>query len=159
MERARGIPILVDDSGARSSLERIHLGLGLHSEDWLQALIQAEPQILPIIEIEPGFGEPVAVAREIFCGHGIIDNLYLTPSGDIVLVETKLWRNSEMRREVVAQALDYVSALTAMSYGQFEQAIGLVAVWFRSLVSHYATLASKAKGLMPPRYEWRLRTL
>jgi hypothetical protein len=36
---------------------------------------------------------------------------------------------------------------------------GLVTVWFRSLVSHYATLASKAKGLMPPRYEWRLRTL
>ena len=36
---------------------------------------------------------------------------------------------------------------------------GLVTVWFRSLVSHYATLASKAKGLMPPRYEWRLRVL
>jgi hypothetical protein len=25
--------------------------------------------------------------------------------------------------------------------------------------SHYATLASKAKGLMPPRYEWRRRAL
>jgi Platelet-activating factor acetylhydrolase, isoform II len=36
---------------------------------------------------------------------------------------------------------------------------GLVTVWFRSLVSHYATLASKAKGLMPPRYEWRRRAL
>ena len=36
---------------------------------------------------------------------------------------------------------------------------GLVTVWFRSLVSHYAPLASKAKGLMPPRYEWRLRAL
>jgi hypothetical protein len=36
---------------------------------------------------------------------------------------------------------------------------GLVTVWFRSLVFHYATLASKAKGLMPPRYEWRRRAL
>ena len=36
---------------------------------------------------------------------------------------------------------------------------GLVTVWFRSLVSHHATLASKAKGLMPPKYEWRLRAL
>lgn len=36
---------------------------------------------------------------------------------------------------------------------------GLVTVWFRSLVSHYAPLASKAKGLMPPRYELRLRAL
>ena len=36
---------------------------------------------------------------------------------------------------------------------------GLVTVWFRLLVYHYATFASKAKGLMPPRYEWRLRAL
>jgi hypothetical protein len=36
---------------------------------------------------------------------------------------------------------------------------GLVTVWFRSLVFHYATLASKAKGLMPPRYECRRRAL
>ena len=36
---------------------------------------------------------------------------------------------------------------------------GLVTVWFRSPVFHYATLASKAKGLMPPRYECRLRAL
>jgi hypothetical protein len=40
-----------------------------------------------------------------------------------VLVETKLWRNNEIRREVVAQALDYVAALTAMSFEQFEQAV------------------------------------
>lgn len=26
-------------------------------------------------------------------------------------------------------------------------------------LSHYATLASNASGLMPPRYEWRLRVL
>lgn len=123
MERARGIPVLVNEAGDRSSLERIHLGLGIHNEDWLQALIQSEPQILPIADIEPGFGEPVPVAREVPCGHGIIDNLYLTPSGDIVLVETKLWRNSEMRREVVAQALDYVSALTGFSYSDFEAAL------------------------------------
>jgi hypothetical protein len=37
--------------------------------------------------------------------------------------------------------------------------IGLVTVWFRLFISHYATLASKAKGLMPPRYEWRRRAL
>ena len=37
--------------------------------------------------------------------------------------------------------------------------IGLVTVWFGSLVYHYVTLASKAKGLMPPRYEWRRRAL
>lgn len=122
MERARGIPVLVDQAGKRGQLERIHLGKGTHSEDWLQELIHDHPSILPVAEIEPGFGEVLALAREVPCGQGMIDNLYLTPSGDIVLVEAKLWQNSQMRREVVAQALDYVSALTAMSYEQFEQA-------------------------------------
>lgn len=74
-------------------------------------------------DIEPGFGDLIAAAREVPCGHGYIDNLYLTPSGDIVLVETKLWRNGQMRREVVAQALDYVAALSRMGYEAFETAI------------------------------------
>jgi len=122
MERARGIPVMVDSGGDRLQLERIQLGRGTHDENWLQELIHDQPSILPVADIEPGFGEPLSLAREVPCGHGIIDNLYLTPSGDIVLVETKLWHNSQMRREVVAQALDYVSALTSMSYEQFEQA-------------------------------------
>lgn len=122
MERARGIPVLVDRKGDRLQLERIHLGRGTHDENWLQELIHDQPSILPVADIEPGFGEVLALAREVPCGQGIIDNLYLTPLGDIVLVETKLWHNSQMRREVVAQALDYVSALTAMSYEQFERA-------------------------------------
>ena len=108
--------------GETTPLERIYLGLGNHNEDWLQQLIQQHPAILPVADIEPGFGEPIPVAREVPCDRGFIDNLYLTPSGDIVLVETKLWRNNEIRREVVAQALDYVSALTAMSFAEFEQA-------------------------------------
>lgn len=117
------MPVLVDGMGARSPLQRIYLGSGNHNENWLQALIQDHPEILPMAEIEPGFGTLVAAAREVPCGHGLIDNLYLTASGEIVLVETKLWRNNEIRREVVAQALDYVSALTAMSFEDFQLAV------------------------------------
>src|SRR3546814_9582121 len=106
-----------------SDLTRIRLGNGLHDENWLQTLIHDHPAILPVSDIEPGFGDLIAAAREVPCGHGYIDNLYLTPSGDIVLVETKLWRNSQMRREVVAQALDYVAALSRMGYEAFETAV------------------------------------
>lgn len=120
MERAQGIPVLVDVDGGRRSLERIYLGAGTHKESWLQALIQEQPHILPIAQIEPGFGELIPAAREVACGHGLIDNLFVTPSGDLVLVETKLWRNNEIRREVVAQALDYVAAITAMAFADFE---------------------------------------
>lgn len=122
MTRSRAAPILIDDGNIHRPLERIHLGNGIFDESWLQALIQNHPSILPVSEIEPGFGDLVAIAREVPCGHGFIDNLFLTPSGDIVLVETKLWRNSQMRREVVAQALDYVAALGAMTYDAFEAA-------------------------------------
>lgn len=76
-------------------------------------------------DIEPAIADLIPAAREVPCGHGYIDNLYLTPSGDIVLVETKLWRNSQMRREVVAQALDYVAALGSMGYEALQAAVAL----------------------------------
>lgn len=124
MRNSLGIPVLVSSEGHNIMLERIALGAGTHNEAWLQALIHERPELLPVSRIEPAFGELVPIAREVPCGHGYIDNLYLTPVGDIVLVETKLWNNGEARREVVAQALDYVSALTSMGYDAFEAAIG-----------------------------------
>lgn len=81
------------------------------------------PEILPIARIEPGIGAIVPVAREVPCGHGYIDNLFVTGDGEIVVAEAKLWANPQARREVVAQALDYIAALTQMSYETFEEAI------------------------------------
>ena len=124
MKKTYGNPVILDANGWNPALlERIHLGAGTHSEDWLQKLIFSRTELLPIHDIEPGFGDLVSVAREVPCGHGFIDNLYVTPVGDIVLVETKLWRNVQARREVVAQTLDYVAALTKMDYAAFEAAI------------------------------------
>lgn len=123
MQKAAGSPILVDSSGHSSRLERVFLGAGNHNEAWLQALIFEHPELLPVSQIEPGFGTVLPAAREVACGHGSIDNLYLTPSGEIVLVETKLWRNVQARREVIAQALDYVSSLMTMGYEAFEAAV------------------------------------
>ncbi len=55
--------------------------------------------------------------------HGPMDNLLMTPEGDLVFVEVKLWRNPEARRKVVAQALDYASCLFEMDYAELEQAV------------------------------------
>jgi len=114
---------VIDGGSSRQALERLQLGSGEFSEAWLQDLIHAEPEILPVGQIEPGFGTLVPIAREVPCGHGYIDNLLLTPTGEIVLVETKLWANSQARREVVAQALDYVAALTRMGYEALQAAV------------------------------------
>jgi hypothetical protein len=122
-KKAIGTPFVIDASGAHHKLEQIDPSQIGVQEKWLQALIHAHPELLPVAQIEPGFGVPVAAAREVVCGHGIIDNLYVTPTGDLVLVEAKLWRNPQARREVVAQALDYVAALMSMDYATFESAI------------------------------------
>jgi len=123
MARARGIPFAVSRDGTRYPLERLQLGSGNHSEAWLQELIHQQPEILPIGQLEPGFGTLVPIACEVPCGHGYIDNLLITPGGDIVIVEAKLWANPQARREVVAQALDYVAALAGMGYDTFEAAV------------------------------------
>jgi hypothetical protein len=47
---------------------------------------------------------------------GYVDNLYATPDGDLIVGETKLFRNPEARREVVAQIIDYAKDLSALTY-------------------------------------------
>ena len=59
-----------------------------------------------------------------------------------------------LTRSSAALAADLFNA-SAKDFGE----TGLVTVWFRSLAHHYALFASKAKGLMPPRYVCRLRVL
>lgn len=111
-------PVLIGKGS--TTLERVQLGKGLHNEKWLQALIHEHPELLPVAQIEPAFGRLISAAREVACGHGYIDNVYLTSVGEIVIVETKLWSNPQARREVVTQVLDYASALASMTYEQFE---------------------------------------
>jgi hypothetical protein len=93
-----------------------------YSERWLQEMLQRSPTLLPIDEIEPGFGRLLPVSMEVPCSSGMIDNLFVTTDGGIALVETKLWRSPEARRAVVAQVLDYVAAVSRMTYSDFEAA-------------------------------------
>jgi hypothetical protein len=57
----------------------------------------------------------VPICRELNTPAGPIDNFLVTPSGLPVLVECKLWRNPEARREVVSQILDYAKELSRWS--------------------------------------------
>lgn len=124
MPRAIGQPVLVHPDQPSRVLEPIRLGKGTtFDESWLQRILIDHPQALPISDIEPGFAPLIPVAREVPCGHGYIDNLYLTGNGEVVLVEAKLWANPQARREVVAQTLDYVAALSQMDFETFEREV------------------------------------
>jgi hypothetical protein len=90
------------------------------SETWLQQVLQSYPQILPVDEIEPVFWPLVPIGREIGTSVGPIDNLFVSRAGYLVVVETKLWRNSQAKREVFAQAIDYASELAGWSFEQLD---------------------------------------
>jgi hypothetical protein len=91
------------------------------TEAFIQELVHRHPSCLPIAEIDPLFAGPIAICRELSTPAGPIDNFLLTPAGLPVLVECKLWRNPEGRREVVGQILDYSKELTKWSASDLQR--------------------------------------
>lgn len=130
--RAHARPLMITAPGlpaqACLALEAmpLHAGTvaGRQDEGWLQALIQQCPALLPIADIEPGLLPVIPVCMELAVPSGYIDNLMVTPDGGIVVIETKLWRNPQARREVVGQVLDYAKDLAGLGYEELERAAG-----------------------------------
>ncbi len=122
-------PLLVGPSKVATPLQRIMFtgGEGGKNEKWLQELIFAFPESLPVREIDPHIGPLIPVCMEIETGSGPADVLFVTPTGQVVLVETKLWRSPEARREVVGQILDYAKQLTTWNYDILDQKAALAA--------------------------------
>jgi hypothetical protein len=93
------------------------------SEDLLQKLIFEEPNLLSAEEIDPDFSNLISISREVPVKSGSIDALYITPEGKICIAETKLWRNTEAHRSVVAQIIDYAKDLSKMSFESFCESV------------------------------------
>lgn len=106
---------VVKNSGTVERLERKPFDTKDYNEAWMQKLIEDNPSLIPASEFGAQYSDLVCIGREVPVGSGenkgFIDNLYVTPTGNIVLVETKLWRNQEARRTVVAQIIDYAKEL------------------------------------------------
>lgn len=93
---------------------------GLFDERWLQnvifnniALIKPTNPIYDRIKIIP-------LCRELTLNDRIrnlfLDILAITQTGRLVLIECKLWKNPQARREVLAQTLEYASLMQTLSY-------------------------------------------
>lgn len=98
-------------------------GTPAHDERWLQQLIMQHPSLLPIDQIEPAITPLVPICEELPLKAGFLDNLLATPNGDLVLIECKLWRNPEARREVMGQIIHYASEMSSWNYQTLQKAI------------------------------------
>jgi hypothetical protein len=129
-----GLPFFVDvaNGGARcTSLARtVMQGEATRfQEDLLQQMVAENPALLPVRDFLPTTSSVHSLGREIAVDvggkSGYIDNLLVTNEGWLVLVETKLWRNPESTREVIAQVLQYGMALSALSLREIESILNL----------------------------------
>ena len=79
------------------------------NEDRLQAYITANPEVIPLYELDEGL-QLLMLKREVSTDSGRVDVLGVDQRGGIYLIETKLHSNPD-KRNVVAQVLDYGASL------------------------------------------------
>ncbi len=92
-------------------------------EAWLQEILYSHPELLPVNEIDDFYAPLISIGREVGTDRGPIDNLYVSPIGGITIVETKLWKNPDKHRTVVAQVIDYAKELATWDYDRLCEAI------------------------------------
>jgi hypothetical protein len=90
------------------------------AEAALQEALKRNPEVIPVADLE--LAEIVVVGRETPVPAGAIDLLLVDAEGRVIILETKLSRNPELRRQAVAQVLDYGASLwrSAPSLREFQ---------------------------------------
>jgi hypothetical protein len=86
------------------------------AESKLQEILAEEPSLISIDEVREGAGSLVTAIREFPLETGYIDILGFTADGNIAIVECKLATNTEIKRKVIGQVLDYGATLWGMDY-------------------------------------------
>ena len=118
--------MMIAGNGAVVTLRQLGTGsdeLRRVDEAAIQRLVADHPACLPIRDIDPLFDGAITVCTELNTPAGPIDILLITPSGLPVIVECKLWRNPESRREVVGQIIDYAKELSRWTCSDLQREI------------------------------------
>lgn len=116
-------PYLINEDSSGEEFQPIEEQDSAFDESWLQELIRKHPKILPCGEIEHIFYPLMPIGFEVSCEAGSIDNLFIARNGYLVLVETKLWKNPQAKREVIAQAIDYACSISKWNYGKLDEVV------------------------------------
>lgn len=117
-------PIIIEDNNKRTKpLIQLKSNEKHFDEAWLQELIFTHPKLLPCGIIDENYERVIPIGREIPVTSGFIDNLYVTHEGRLVVVETKLWRNPDAHRTVLAQIIDYAKDLANIEFAELQDKI------------------------------------
>ena len=126
LNRQYASPLVINKRGDEESVSRLQpvpREDQAFGEQWFRDKLFDHPYLLPANEIEPAFHSLEAVAKELPVAGNYADLLFANPDGCIALVETKLFRNPQAKREVLAQTIEYASTLSGWTYSQLAQAI------------------------------------
>ncbi|WP_174291242.1 hypothetical protein [Sphingomonas bacterium] len=117
--------VLLNDDADPQLITRVPQG-NARREHALRDLIHDNPAILPVHDLDPSFGRLFTVAKELnIPGVGFVDVLLADERGRLVVVECKLWRNPQARREVVGQILDYARELSRYAYDDLQRQVSI----------------------------------
>jgi len=92
------VKILIQDQQGVRALEE-----GYASEAELQTFLREHSDLMPVDEIELGTPPLLCIGWEVSVASGSQDLLYVDETGLLTIVETKLKKNPEAKREVVGQ--------------------------------------------------------
>lgn len=87
----------------------------------LHDFLEKFPELIPFHEIEDDPPPIVVIGREVSVPSGSIDLLLVDYQGRMTIVETKLARNPEARREVVGQIIEYASFVSQWTADHIEK--------------------------------------
>jgi len=135
-----------EDCDEFKKLNKISEREKLFNEHWLQELLIKNPHLLPTRELDESWDKLIPLGREVSVKAGSIDNLYITPNGLICLVETKLWRNFEAHRTVVAQIIAYAKDLAGMTFDEFKECVEK-SNYFGGKPGFWQRISKKIKGV------------
>jgi hypothetical protein len=122
------------------------------NEEYLEDTIAESPELLRMENRSTGIHGPYKVFRQLEFttpqDRGIRpDIVFLAASGHIIVVEVKLYSNPELRdRRVVAQIVDYVASLTALSPDEIGQLFG-------AIDGSQRAWTDRVKGLFPDEHD------
>jgi hypothetical protein len=83
----------------------------------LQRLLYESPELLSGAGDHP---PAIFIAEAGLPGSGYTDLIGIDTDGDILIIETKLAKNPEIRRKVIGQVLEYAAYLWGMSYDELD---------------------------------------